>query len=70
MREHRGTPIVGRGISGTMPGTDPLGALLAKEQRAGGNLIKSDEAWRRFRDRTQSGAHARRAFMDSRVRSK
>ena len=29
----RGFPIVGKGISGTAPGTDPLGALLAKEHR-------------------------------------
>jgi P27 family predicted phage terminase small subunit len=25
----RGTPIITRGVSGTMPGTDPLGALLS-----------------------------------------
>lgn len=33
MYEKRGVPIVGRGISSTMPGTSPLGALLAKEAR-------------------------------------
>jgi hypothetical protein len=29
----RGLPAVGRGCSSTMPGTDPLRALLAKERR-------------------------------------
>jgi hypothetical protein len=29
----RNLPVVTKGVSGTMPGTDPLGALLAKEQR-------------------------------------
>lgn len=33
------------------------------------NLHKSDEGWRRFRERTQSGAFARRARMDHRVQS-
>lgn len=29
----RGIPVVGRGASSTMPGSDPLSALLAKEAR-------------------------------------
>lgn len=29
----RHLPVVARGVGGTMPGTDPLGALLAKERR-------------------------------------
>ena len=29
----RGLPIVARGVRGTAPGTDPLGALLAKEAK-------------------------------------
>jgi hypothetical protein len=29
----RNVPIVTKGVSGTMPGTDPLGALLAKQRR-------------------------------------
>jgi hypothetical protein len=29
----RGLPAVGKGTRSTMPGTDPLGALLAKERR-------------------------------------
>lgn len=29
----RSIPMVGRGIRGTVPGTDPLQALLAKEAR-------------------------------------
>lgn len=29
----RGIPVVGRGSGSTMPGTDPLAALLAKEAR-------------------------------------
>lgn len=29
----RGFPIIGRGVGGTVPGTDPLAALIAKEQR-------------------------------------
>ena len=33
MSESRGVPIVGRGSSSTMPGTNPLQALLAKERR-------------------------------------
>ena len=28
----RGTPIIGKGVSGAMPGTNPLGALLAQER--------------------------------------
>jgi hypothetical protein len=32
-RRLRGIPAVG-GVCGTVPGTDPLGALLAKERRA------------------------------------
>ena len=31
-RRRRGLPMVGRGISGAMPGTNPLGALIAKER--------------------------------------
>lgn len=30
------------------------------------NLIKSDAAWKRFRERTNAGAVARRATMESR----
>ena len=30
-RFQRGVPIVGRGASGAIPGTDPLRALIAKE---------------------------------------
>lgn len=29
----RSIPVVGRGVRSTMPGTDPLQALLAKESR-------------------------------------
>ncbi len=29
----RGLPAVGRGVSGAVPGTDPLRALLVKESR-------------------------------------
>ncbi len=29
----RGLPVVSRGVGGASPGTDPLGALLAKEAR-------------------------------------
>lgn len=29
----RSIPVVGRGVRSTMPGTDPLNALLAKEAR-------------------------------------
>lgn len=29
----RGLPAVGRGVSGTMPGTGPLAALIANERR-------------------------------------
>jgi len=32
-RRLRGVPAVGRGVSGTMAGTDPLGALIANERR-------------------------------------
>jgi hypothetical protein len=32
-RRLRGLPAIGRGVSGTMPGTSPHGALLAKESR-------------------------------------
>jgi hypothetical protein len=32
-RRLRGIPAVGKGCSGTVFGTDPLGALLAKERR-------------------------------------
>ena len=32
-RRLRGVPAVGRGIGGTIAGTDPLRALLAKERR-------------------------------------
>ena len=32
----RGTPIQTKGVGGTMIGTDPLGALLAKERRKAG----------------------------------
>jgi len=31
-RRRRGTPIIGKGVSGAMPGTNPLGALIAKER--------------------------------------
>ena len=31
-RRRRGLPMVGKGISGAMPGTNPLGALIAKER--------------------------------------
>ncbi|MBA2294287.1 MAG: hypothetical protein H0W16_04055 [Actinobacteria bacterium] len=31
-RRRRGTPIISRGVSGAMPGTSPLGALIAKER--------------------------------------
>ena len=34
-RRLRGLPIVGRGIAGTAPGTDPPRALLARELRRG-----------------------------------
>lgn len=30
-RRARGVPLVGRGIGGTMPGTDPVSALLRRE---------------------------------------
>ncbi len=30
----RGLPVVSKGIGGASPGTDPLGALLAKEARS------------------------------------
>jgi hypothetical protein len=33
------------------------------------NVTKSDEGWRRFRERTNSGAHARGPMMDHRVQS-
>lgn len=33
------------------------------------NLIKSDAAWERFRERTGGGARARGAFMDPAVQS-
>lgn len=33
MSDMRGTPIVGRGMTGAIPGSDPLRALLAKEAR-------------------------------------
>ena len=49
MHENRGVPIVCRGSSSTMPGTNPLGALLAKEreeERAGRKRIR-EEARRR-----------------------
>ena len=29
----RGFPIVGKGIRGTAPGTDPVGAMIGKESR-------------------------------------
>lgn len=32
-RRRRGTPIIGKGVSGAMPGTNPLDALIAKERR-------------------------------------
>jgi len=31
-QRRRGTPIIGKGVSGAMPGTNPLGALLAQER--------------------------------------
>ena len=34
-RRARGVPILGRGIGGTAPGTNPLGELLRKESRRG-----------------------------------
>ncbi len=33
-RRLRGTPVLTKGVGGTMLGTDPLGALLRKEGRA------------------------------------
>jgi hypothetical protein len=33
MSQQRGIPMVGRGMTGAIPGTDPLRALLAKEDR-------------------------------------
>lgn len=39
----RGIPLVQRGISSTMPGTDPLGALLDKERRGKLNLHVADK---------------------------
>ena len=33
MRELRGVPIVGRGLSSAMPGTHPLPAVIAKDER-------------------------------------
>jgi hypothetical protein len=30
----RGLPAIGRGVSGAVPGTNMVGALLAKEARA------------------------------------
>ncbi len=33
MPNQRGLPLVGRGMTGAIPGTDPLQALLAKERR-------------------------------------
>lgn len=33
------------------------------------NVYKTDEGWRRFRERTQNGAFKRSAFMDHRVQS-
>ena len=32
-RRLRGVPAVGRGVAGAIPGTNPLGALLARERR-------------------------------------
>lgn len=43
MRELRGIPIVGRGVSSAMPGTMPLPALLSKEARGKLFLIPPDE---------------------------
>ena len=31
-KRRRGLPIISKGVGGTMPGTHPLGALLAKER--------------------------------------
>ena len=31
-RRRRGLPMIGKGVSGAMPGTNPLGALLAQER--------------------------------------
>ena len=31
----RGLPMIGPGVSGAVPGSDPLGALLAAERRRG-----------------------------------
>lgn len=64
----RGIPIVGRDAASVMPGTDPMLALLAKERRMGGNLFKSDDGWKRFQERTDKGAHARRAVMTAKPR--
>jgi hypothetical protein len=33
MSNMRGFPLVGRGMTGAIPGTDPVQALLAKESR-------------------------------------
>ncbi len=35
-RALRGLPAIGRGVSGTQPGTDPMQALLAREHRLAG----------------------------------
>lgn len=38
----RSIPVVGRGVRSTMPGTDPLAALIAKENRGKLNLHVAD----------------------------
>lgn len=38
----RGIPVVGRGMTSAIPGTDPLGALIAKENRGKLNLHVPD----------------------------
>lgn len=37
--------------------------------RTTSNVYKSEEGWRRFRERTENGARKRSAFMDHRVQS-
>lgn len=38
----RSIPVVGRGVRSTMPGTDPLAAVLAKEARGRLRLQRPD----------------------------
>jgi hypothetical protein len=42
--ELRGVPMIGRGVAGAQPGSNPVGALLAKERRARRRgVVLSDE---------------------------